>query len=128
MTTPLQTQKLRRAIAFAVDWNKVCDLAFARLTTPANPSMLPENVPELAQFINSTAVEKYGWTFNVTRANEILDSLGYSMGTDGWRHYANGTKIGPYEVLIVEGWTDWEGVAEIFKENLINVGLDITVK
>jgi peptide/nickel transport system substrate-binding protein len=124
----LANPEARRAIAFAVDWNKVCDLAFAKLTTPANPSMLPENVPELAQFINSTAVEKYGWTFNVTRANEILDNLGYSMGTDGWRHYANGTKIGPYELLIVEGWTDWEGAAEIFKENLINVGLDITVK
>jgi len=119
--------EVRRAMAFAIDWDSINELAFSKLTTKANPSLLPENVPELAKYINTTAVEHYGWTYNEARANEILDDLGYHVGTGGWRTYANGTKIGPYELLIVEGWTDWEAAAEIVKENLAEVGIDIDV-
>jgi peptide/nickel transport system substrate-binding protein len=123
----LNNSEGRRAMAFAVDWNQICSVAFSKLTTPANPSLLPETVPALAKYINTTAVQQYGWTFNKTRANEILDNLGYHLNGDGWRTYPNGTKIGPYSLLIVEGWTDWEAAAEIFKSNLKDVGIDIQI-
>lgn len=122
----LHNSEVRRAMAFAIDWNSVCEIAFAKLTTPANPSALPETVPGLAKFINATAVAEYGWTFNTTKANEILDGLGYNKVGD-WRTYPNGTKIGPYPLLIVEGWTDWEAAAEIVKQNLQDVGIDVEV-
>lgn len=119
--------EVRRAMAFAVNWDSICSVAFSKLTTPANPSLLPDTVPGLAKYINTTAVQQYGWTFNKTKAEQILDNLGYPAGTDGWRTYPNGTKIGPYTLLIVEGWTDWEAAAEIFKENLEDVGIDIEI-
>jgi len=122
----LHNSEVRRAMAFAIDWNSICEIAFAKLATPANPSALPESVPGLAKFINATAVEQYGWTFNTTKANEILDGLGYNKVGD-WRTYPNGTKIGPYPLLIVEGWTDWEAAAEIVKQNLKDVGIDVEV-
>jgi len=124
----LTNSEFRRAMAFAIDFNTVCDIAFSKLTTPANPSLLPENIPEVAKYINTTAVQQYGWTYNVAQANEILDNLGYAMGNDGWRHYQDGAKLGPYDLLIVEGWTDWEAAAEIVRENLAHVGIDITVR
>jgi len=127
-TDALSNSEVRRAMAFALDWSKMCDMAFSRLTTPANPSLLPDTVPEVAKYINETAVHQYGWTFDASEANKILDGLGYAKGTDGWRHYQNGAKLGPYELLIVEGWTDWEAAAEIFKQDLAAVGIDITVK
>jgi peptide/nickel transport system substrate-binding protein len=123
----LNNPEVRRAMAFATDWNTVCTTAFSKLTSPANPSLLPETVPSLAKYINTTAVNQYGWTYNVTRANEILDSLGYAVGAGGWRTYPNGTKIGPYPLLIVEGWTDWEAAAEIFKTNMQAIGIDVQV-
>jgi len=123
----LNNPEVRRAMAFAIDWDKICSMAFSKLTTPANPSLLPETVPELAKYINTTAVEQYGWVYNETKANEILDNLGYHVGADGWRTYPNGTKIGPYTLLIVEGWTDWEAAAEIVKTNLADVGIDIEI-
>jgi peptide/nickel transport system substrate-binding protein len=123
----LNNPEVRRAMAFAINWATICDVAFARLTTPANPSLLPETVPELAKYINTTAVEQYGWTYNVTRANEILDSEGYPVGAGGWRTYPNDTKIGPYTLLIVEGWTDWEAAAYIVQANLAEVGIDIEI-
>lgn len=124
----LTNSEFRRAMAFAIDFNTVCDIAFSKLTIPANPSLLPENIPEVAKYINTTAVQQYGWTYNVARANEILDNLGYAMGNDDWRHYQDGAKLGPYDLLIVEGWTDWEAAAEIVRENLADVGIDITVR
>jgi peptide/nickel transport system substrate-binding protein len=127
-TNAISNPEVRRAMAFAIDWNKICDMAFSRLTTPANPSLLPATVPAVAKYTNQTAVQQYGWTFNATKANEILDGLGYAKGMDGFRHYKNGILLGPYELLIVEGWTDWEAAAEIFKENMAAVGIDITVK
>jgi len=127
-TNALSNPEVRRAMAFAIDWNKICDMAFSRLTTPANPSLLPASVPAVAKYTNQTAVQQYGWTFDPSKANKILDELGYAMGPDGFRHYNNGILLGPYELLIVEGWTDWEAAAEIFKENMAAVGIDITVK
>jgi peptide/nickel transport system substrate-binding protein len=123
----LNNPEVRRAMAFAINWVNVSYIAFSRFTTPANPSLLPEAVPELAKYINTTAVERYGWAYNKTRANEILNNLGYPVGAGGWRTYPNGTKIGPYTLLIVEGWTDWEAAAEIIKVNLAEVGIDIIV-
>ena len=124
----LGNSEVRRAMAFAINWNQVCDMAFSKLTTPANPSMLPETVPAVAKYINKTAVQQYGWTYALAKANQMLDSLGYAKGNDGWRHSPGGAKLGPYELLIVEGWTDWEAAAEVIKENLAPVGIDITVK
>jgi peptide/nickel transport system substrate-binding protein len=127
-TNALSNPEVRRAMAFAIDWNKICDMAFSRLTTPANPSLLPASVPAVAKYTNQTAVQQYGWTFDPSKANKILDELGYAMGPDGFRHYSNGILLGPYELLIVEGWTDWEAAAEIFKENMAAVGIDIAIK
>jgi peptide/nickel transport system substrate-binding protein len=124
----LYNPETRRALAFAINWSRLCEVAFSELTTPANPSLLPDNIPQLAQYINSTAVEQYGWSFNTTRANEILDGLGYLKHSDNWRYYSNGTKIGPYQLLIVEGWTDWEAAAEIVKEDLVVIGIDVSVQ
>jgi peptide/nickel transport system substrate-binding protein len=114
---PLRNPEVRRAMAFAINWSKLCDVAFARLTTPANPSLLPETVPELAKYINTTAVEQYGWTYNVTKAEDILVPLGIDPGHP----------IGPYELLMVSGWSDWEAAAYIVQANLAEVGINIEI-
>jgi len=125
----LNNPEVRRAIAFAINWSKLCDVAFSRLTTPANPSLLPETVPELAKYINTTAVDQYGWAYNVTRANEILDDEGYPWDAGHvWRTYDGTTKIGPYEILIPDGWSDWVAAAEIVLGNLEAIGIDIDVR
>jgi peptide/nickel transport system substrate-binding protein len=124
---PLRNSEVRRAMAFAIDWDALCASAFSNLATPANPSLLPETVPDVAKYINWEAVQQYGWYYNVTEANTILDSLGYTRDAEGWRHYENGTKLASYELLTVAGWTDWDAAAAMIRQDLVNIGLNVTI-
>jgi peptide/nickel transport system substrate-binding protein len=68
------------------------------------------------------------WTQrNVTQANRLLDGAGLARGDDGIRVVPGG---GPmrYDLHVVQGWTDWVVAAGIFRENLKEVGLEVTVK
>ena len=66
-------------------------------------------------------------TFNVEKANQMLDAAGLKKGGDGIRVLPDGTRMS-YELQVVSGWSDWVSACQIVAQNLKAIGLDVTVK
>jgi peptide/nickel transport system substrate-binding protein len=67
------------------------------------------------------------WTeYNPKKANQILDKAGYKRGAGGIRANPDG-KPWAFELLMVNGFSDWLAVAPTLKSNLKTLGFDITI-
>jgi len=65
-------------------------------------------------------------TYNVDKANQMLDEAGYVRGADGVRTNPDGTPWN-HELVMVNGFSDWLAVAPTLKDNLEAIGFKITI-
>ncbi|HEY0258801.1 MAG TPA: ABC transporter substrate-binding protein [Lacisediminihabitans sp.] len=109
---PFNDLKVRQAVSLAVDRTRMVDnIAFG--TTKAARSPLGSNSP---YFDSTLPVLKR----NLSKANKLLDEAGYPKKSDGTRFSFN---------LRVSTATDqFVKTAEIVKENLADVGIDVQVQ
>jgi peptide/nickel transport system substrate-binding protein len=81
----LTDEKFRHALNFALDREKLASVAFNGYAKPATTVMPPDNWTD----------PDYHWqppddllyTFDLTKAGQLLDEAGYPKGTDGLREY-----------------------------------------
>jgi peptide/nickel transport system substrate-binding protein len=64
-------------------------------------------------------------TPNVAKAQQELESAGYTKGSDGI--YAKDGKELSFTIKVVNGWTDWETMDAVITQNLKTVGINATV-
>lgn len=57
----------------------------------------------------------------------MLDAAGLARGADGTRTVPGGAAL-RYDLHVVDGWSDWVAAAGIVRQNLAEVGVDVTVK
>jgi peptide/nickel transport system substrate-binding protein len=64
---------------------------------------------------------------DLAQAAALLDAAGAARGEGGVRSTAEG---GPmrYDLVVVEGWSDWGVAAGIIRQNLAEVGIEVAVK
>lgn len=123
---PLSNPLIRRALAYAINYEKIAELAMSKYSTTVKSSLIiPYGVPE-AKYFSEEDVEKYGWKYDPKKAVEILEkNLKAKKGPDGIYVLPDGTRLGPFTVECPYGWTDWMTALEVVAESAKAVGIDI---
>jgi peptide/nickel transport system substrate-binding protein len=125
MTHPrFQDVRVRKAISLAINRQLLVDVAMFRYTRPADATGLTDSY---AAWRDSSAIRQGRWVdFDPDQAQALLDQAGLPRGSDGVRRDAVGTPL-EYELLCVEGWTDWQRAVEIIAEGLGEVGIKVEI-
>ena len=119
--TPFADVNVRKAISMALNREEIVNFAMYDYTTPADSTGLSGGYPAWKddQFASADWV-----TMNVDMANQMLDDAGLTL--DGNVRTFNGEPM-EYDLLVVNGWTDWNQSCQIMAENLAEVGIKATV-
>ncbi len=120
----LKDQRVRQALHYAIDKQKLVDEVQNGLAVPADGSIVPPMYKDF--FWSATGAGKV--THDVAKANKILDDAGYKKGADGIRTMPDGSRKlqfrfsihtdTPIEDKLAEYLTGW------FKE----IGIALTTK
>ncbi len=123
---PLDNPKVRRALAYAIDYAKIAETAMSRYSPTVSSSLIiPVGVPE-RKYFSKELVERYGWEYNPQKAIEILEKeLGAKKGRDGIYVLPDGTRLGPFIAECPYGWTDWMTALEVVAQSARAVGIDV---
>jgi len=119
VTAPFDNVEFRNAVSMAIDVNVIVDTVYLGNATPGTAgyvrSGLDEYVPDMPH------------VFDTARANEILDSLGYTEKNNGGIRL--NTDGSPLEVELLVGSTRTERIrtAEIISLQLGEVGISVVV-
>lgn len=100
---PMNDPVFRRALAESINIDKIVSNVFGNIVKKASPTGL---LPTWNKYVDTAAVKKYGFTYNVTDAKKLLKDAGYKLGSDGYFRNKDGSKI-DLEIIVPNGWTDW---------------------
>jgi peptide/nickel transport system substrate-binding protein len=119
---------VRRALAYSINYAQIAETAMSRYSIPVQPSLvIPSGGEE--KFYDAEQVAELGWEYNPERARQILEEeLGATKGSDGIYVLPDGTRLGPYKVLAVYGWTDWMTAVELVAQSATEAGIDVTTE
>ncbi|WP_430515161.1 ABC transporter substrate-binding protein [Pyrococcus woesei] len=127
----LQDPNLRKAIAYAIDYQEVLTKAFYGYSEQPSMSLVFTVFPHYRQWLNTTLAQEY-WGNpeakiipNPEKAKEILAQAGYKdVDGDGFLETPNGEKI-ELNIIIPTGWTDWMIAADLIANSLQKIGLNV---
>jgi peptide/nickel transport system substrate-binding protein len=111
--------KVRQAFHLAMNRQEMVDVVTLGLGQPTT-SIIPPSVPKWADA--SIGAEGY----DPQKANQILDGLGYTRGSDGVR-VANGHPM-DYTLLQPTGLTGHDRVVDLIRADLAKIGVKVEVK
>ena len=116
--------KVREALEYAIDRESIVQTAWLGYASPG-ASLIPEGNATGGVPWHDPSVQPL--PFDIAKANEILDSLGYEMGSDGTR-VADGHPM-DYEVIFP---VDEEGAGDrafqIIQQDFKDIGVELTQK
>ncbi len=117
--TWFQDVEFRRALNHALDRNAIAERVYAGRATPAWGPVSPANTlfwhPTLPQY-----------PYDLSRAQELLASVGYRRGPDGVLRDAQGTAV-EFVLSINSGNAEQEAIAAILRQDFAKLGLQVTV-
>ena len=122
---PFDNAGVRKAISLALDRGRIVSEALNGYVQPADATGLAASEQ---RWKDAALVQRGSWTVrNPAEANRLLDAAGLGRGAGGGRTLPGG---GPmrYVIQAVEGWSDWIAALRIIRENLAEVGIDVSVK
>jgi peptide/nickel transport system substrate-binding protein len=121
----LGNPKVRRALAFSIDYARIADTAMSKYSEPARSSLILNTDTE-RQFLDEAAIASHGWKYDPDKANQILrDELGAKKGSDGVYTLGDGTRLGPWKVQTPNGWSDWQAAVQVVAESAKAAGFDL---
>jgi peptide/nickel transport system substrate-binding protein len=122
----LDNVKVRRAIAYAINYPNIATTAMSDYSDPANASLIVPTGYE-SKFYDPAAVAAEGWKYDKAKAIDILENeLQAKKGSDGIYALPDGTKLGGWKLITPTGWTDWNTACEIVAKSAQEVGIGIT--
>ncbi|WP_245445719.1 ABC transporter substrate-binding protein [Mesorhizobium kowhaii] len=116
----------RHAFSLVMDRTAMVDIAgFGYPVVNLHASGLP---PRFDAWRNKAAEgDKDVWmTYDVDKANKMLDDAGYKKGADGMRTTPKGQPIA-FSIIVPNGWTDWIDAVQIATEGLRKAGINASV-
>jgi peptide/nickel transport system substrate-binding protein len=118
--------KFRQAFSLAMDRTSMVDIAgFGYPVVNLHASGLP---PRFDSWRNKAAegpLDEY-MTYDIDKANKLLDDAGYKKSGDGFRSTPSGKPIA-FAILVPNGWTDWIDAVQIAAEGLRKIGVNASV-
>ena len=121
----LKDLNVRKAISYAINREQVVRVGMYDYTTPAHVTSLSG---PMSKWHSPEINEKENWTtFNLEKANELLDNAGYKWKNKKDRINKDGTPI-EFDIIVVSGWSDWVRSAQVISQNLRKIGIKATVR
>ncbi|MEZ0290861.1 MAG: ABC transporter substrate-binding protein [Sulfolobales archaeon] len=118
---PFSIREFREAIAYAIDKNAIVRTVLLGYGYPATDGWIQ---PLFGIWYNPNVTYR---PQNLTKANEILDSLGFKKGPDGVRVTPNGTRLS-ISILTISGMAEFESAATLIAGWLKQIGIDARVE
>ncbi len=125
---PLTNVHMRRAMAFAINYKDIRELAVSGYSEPLKPGLiLPFGLEQ--KYFSDADTQKYGTWFDPERAKAELKAGGYTprFGADGELLETldeSGRKVPTVFVKSPTGWSDWESIVRISVKSMRAVGID----
>ncbi len=126
---PLDDVHLRRAMAYAINYADVAELAVSGYSLPLRPGLiLPFGIE--AKYYSEADAQKYGTRFDPEMAKAELRAGGYASewGANGellGMRDSAGRKVPTLFIKSAAGWTDWESIVRIAVRSMRAVGIDV---
>ncbi|GAB3425032.1 ABC transporter substrate-binding protein [Flindersiella endophytica] len=121
----LNDPRVRRAIAFAIDYKDIASKAMSRYSIPANSSIVIPGGGE-DKFFDQANVDKNGWKYDPAESERIMkEEVKATKGKDGIWVLQDGTRCGPWKAQTPTGWSDWQAAINIVGTNAKAAGFDI---
>ena len=118
---PFADVNVRKAISMALNREDIVSFAMYDYTTPADSTGLSGGYPSW----KNDAYTSADWVkMDVDAANAALDAAGLTL--DGDTRTYDGKPM-EYELLVVNGWTDWNQSCQLMADSLADVGIKVTV-
>jgi peptide/nickel transport system substrate-binding protein len=120
----LKDQRVREALHYAIDKQKLVDEVQNGLAKPADGSIVPPMYKDF--FWEASGAEKV--TFDVAKANKILDDAGYKLGADGIRTMPDGSRKLQFRFSIHTDTPIEDKLAEYLTGWFKDIGIALTTK
>ena len=126
---PLNDTRLRRAMALAINYQDIRELAVSGYSPPLKPGLiLPFGLESSYYSVEDAA--RFGASFDPAKAKELLQRAGYRSIFDGKGNLVEmrdpqGQKVPALHITSPAGWTDWEAIVRIVVKSLRAVGIDV---
>jgi peptide/nickel transport system substrate-binding protein len=123
LTNPLLSNvKVREAISYAIDREKVSTIGESGYEPPANQTGVV--TPTFSSSLNSQALAAWGSEYNQSKAISLLESAGYHM-SGGIMTNAAGQKL-QFSIINIGDYSDWVASMQVIQQDLKAVGISIT--
>jgi peptide/nickel transport system substrate-binding protein len=126
---PLGDVAIRRAMALAINYTDIRELAVSGYSEPLQPGLVLPFGPE-ARYFSRADAERYGASrYDPDAARKVLADAGYQPVFDGGGALVetrdkNGNKVPTVYIKSPTGWTDWEAIVRIAVRSMRAVGID----
>ena len=126
---PLNDKVFRRAMAAAINYGDVSELAVSGYSGKLNPGLIMPTVLE-GKFFDSTESAKHAVTLGKDAAKKMLADAGYKavFKADGSLDYTTnkaGKKLPSLSIKAPAGWSDWENMVKIAVKAMREAGIDV---
>ncbi len=125
---PLDDAAMRRAMAFAINYRDVRELAVSGYSEPLRPGLiLPFGIEK--KYFNDEDAKAFGAYYDPAKARAILKEAGYTAvyNKDGElveTRDAAGNVLPTLYIKSPTGWSDWESVVGVVVKSLRDAGID----
>ena len=124
---PFNNVSFRRALAHAIDFEKIKVRAFSNYTPSMQPGLILPFGTEKKYYSKEDA-DLYGYTYNTDKAREILAEAGFSWNAEGRLLDKKKKPVRSISIESPRGWTDWEDAINVVCESLAEIGITAVPK
>ncbi|MEM4970107.1 MAG: ABC transporter substrate-binding protein [Sulfolobales archaeon] len=125
---PFSLKEFREAMLYAINVTEIIEIVYGGRAKPGSLGTMPPIFSEMPGNFYRPGLEKEKlYPFNLTKANEILDKLGFKRGPDGVRVTPNGTRL-EFNLLVSSIYPDRVRIAEMIRNWFAQIGIKINVQ
>ncbi|HTX00702.1 MAG TPA: ABC transporter substrate-binding protein [Acidimicrobiales bacterium] len=120
----LDDVQVRRAMAYAIDRNQVSAIGESGYEPPSNQSDVV--TPAFDSWLDTELLDKYGYHYDVAKADSILEADGYTKGSNGI--FAKDGHELSFTVDNQGGDSDWVASLQVITQEFKAAGIQLSVE
>jgi peptide/nickel transport system substrate-binding protein len=120
--TPLDDPVVRQAMAYGIDREKVSKVAEYGYEPAANQSGIV--TPTYDSWLDKGQASTYGYTYDVAKAQSLLQGAGYTKGSDGVYVSPSGKRLS-FSIINIGDYSDWVASVREVTTDLKAVGIEL---